>query len=100
MGVYSHSFRSVQYGLVWVEMDKGSGLLFIFSNLKFLGRPKPVPRNTGGLWIIGRVFFVYGALLTCLKDWAFIQYLVSDLGVSKLVKTSASLDERGFIYVG
>lgn len=39
MGIYSHSFKSVEYGLVyfwiWVEISKDDGLLFIYSNLKF-----------------------------------------------------------------
>lgn len=38
MGIYSYSFKNVEYGLVYfwilVEMNKGDGLLFVFSNLK------------------------------------------------------------------
>lgn len=52
----------------------------------------------GPLWIL-RVFFVYGALLTYLAS-AFIQYLVSDLEVSKLVKIFAILDVSDFIDMG
>lgn len=38
MGIYSCSFKNVEcelvYFWIWVEMNKGDGLLFVFSNLK------------------------------------------------------------------